>query len=192
LENVPSLFLLLSCIYASMQLVGSALLVEPKEVRMPTVLSANTLAIPTTRQFTAGEMVRTKQFWLMFMNFFFNSQAILFVTAFSKTFGMDIVDNITDGQLTLIAAVSALFNGFGRLGWGNIADRVGFRVAMMSLCVVQILFLITLPYAVGVWMYASWICGIFFCVGGNFALFPAATATSLEHRTLGRIMDWSS
>lgn len=197
LDHVPSLFLVLAGIFASMQLVGSLLLFEPPqelaspqsrqeadEAGLQSQYEAQSEAGP--RQYTAWEMIKTRQFWLLFFNFFFTAQAVFFVSAFEKTFGSAVVQGgISDTTLTVVAAVSSLFNGLGRIFWGFIADHSSFRIAMVCLCLMQATLLATLFLCSSTVLYFIWVCGIFLCVGGNFALFPSATATYFGEKNVG-------
>lgn len=190
LDHVPSMFLLLGGVFATMQLLGVMLLCEPlSEPDMDgSAQSAQLVAQEDSADIhlTASAMIRTSTFWYLALGFFFNAQAILFATSFEKTFGAaTIPGGISDELLTVISAVASLFNGLGRLCWGALGDKFTFRPAMVALCLMQSALLASLAYCGSAPLYFVWICGIFFCVGGNFSLFPGATATHFGAKHLG-------
>ena len=76
---------------------------------------------------------------------------------------------------TAYAIAFALSNGLGRIGWGFIADRIGWRRSMMIMAVTQSILMIGFYYRA--------LTGFNF--GGNFALFPLATASKFGVKNLG-------
>lgn len=190
LQHVPSMFLLLGCIFAAMQLLGAFLLVDPlPESEQGSDDHGSQLVNPVEcieTNLTAREMICTSTFWFLALGFCFSAQATLFASTFEKTFGAATVPGgISDEFLTVMTAVSSLFNGLGRLAWGALGDRFSFRPAMLTLCLLQASLLASLAYCASKVVYFIWICGIFFCVGGNFSLFPGATATHFGAKHMG-------
>jgi predicted MFS family arabinose efflux permease len=178
LDAVPSLFVMLGSLYGLMQLLGAMLLRDPPSA----ILVDEDIALlaesqSKAQQFNVSEMVRTYPFWLIAGNLFFNAQAVLFITNFEKVIGTNLLpDRMTDGTLTVIASVSSICNGLGRISWGFLADQTSFRFAMGLMVLLQVVLIVTLGLSESVYSYALRICGIFFCIGGNFSMFPAATA----------------
>mmetsp|Transcript_28776 Transcript_28776/g.95624 ORF Transcript_28776/g.95624 Transcript_28776/m.95624 type:complete len:453 (+) Transcript_28776:163-1521(+) len=208
LERVPAMFRTLGAMYACAQLVGVLLMVEAPEGQPTTsvapakvgLLAADQLegarggetdlkqpAAVFRKQYGALEMLRAWQFWLLALNFCVNTQAVFFGASFSKTAGSALIPGgASDSQLTAIAATASFCNGMGRILWGLLSDRGGFRISMLILCFLQSSLLATLPLCVNSTMYGVWSCGIMLCVGGNFTLFPAAMAHYFGERNLGQ------
>mmetsp|Transcript_104134 Transcript_104134/g.324694 ORF Transcript_104134/g.324694 Transcript_104134/m.324694 type:complete len:336 (+) Transcript_104134:2-1009(+) len=214
LRRVPGLFLALGLVYVVVQALGASLLLEPLDVASsapprpdlegtpeaasppseqdlkrplaPSPTSSCQGGCEDTRHYGAWEMVQTRQYWLLVANFACNAQGVFFATSFSKTFASLLVSGgLSYARLTTVLAVSALCNGLGRLLWGTVCDRSSFRAAMAGLCCAQAALLATLPLCGSAPAYCAWMCGIFLCVGGNFSLFPAATAAYFGRRHVG-------
>ncbi len=84
----------------------------------------------------------------------------------------------------------AIFNALGRIFWGLVSDRVGRTPAFVAMFTFQALTLATLASWTGetALMIAASIIGFNF--GGNFALFPSATADLFGARNLGANYGW--
>jgi OFA family oxalate/formate antiporter-like MFS transporter len=143
--------------------------------------------------FGAAAMVRTRQFWGLFTTFLFGSVAGLMVIGLIERFGND---KLTAGGMeaaeaaivtgTAMGLFYALFNGFGRIMWGWMSDSLGRRraIALMSAAqgVMMIAFFWIGSSEWGLYLGAA---VIGFNFGGNFALFPAATADLFGDKSVG-------
>lgn len=85
----------------------------------------------------------------------------------------------------------ALLNGFGRIAWGAISDKTGRKNAIVLMSAAQgvmmILFYFIGRNEIGLYIGAA-IIGFNF--GGNFALFPAATADYFGNKNVGTNYPW--
>jgi MFS family permease len=84
-------------------------------------------------------------------------------------------------------ATYAILNGLGRIIWGVVSDKIGRKLSIFLMCLIQgviMLFLFKLGGSVVGLIAAAAIIGFNF--GGNFALFPAATADFFGNKTVGR------
>ena len=88
---------------------------------------------------------------------------------------------------TAMGLFYALFNGLGRIVWGTVSDKLGRKhsIALMSLIqgVMMIVFYFMGGSEWGLYLGATL---IGFNFGGNFALFPAATADLFGNDSVGR------
>ncbi|XP_072034077.1 apicoplast pyruvate carrier 1-like [Amphiura filiformis] len=215
LAKVPSCFLLIGGIYALIQLIGVLLLAEPpedfgiteaSELVKSSVQAADTVStdsgagyvmepqtIPDSEldskssglNLSPRELVKTRAFWTLWFAFLFQGQGQLFVSTLYKAFGQSFIKD--DSFLAIVGAFSALFNAGGRLFWGALADMFSFRAAMLTLCstfaVLMLTFMAT-PDG-GNAMFFIWVCALFFTFGGNFSLFPTATARAFGTEHVG-------
>ncbi|CAH1245153.1 SLC16A14 [Branchiostoma lanceolatum] len=209
LDKIPVCFLLLGGSYAAIQLLGALMIADPPEklqadpeekaplAQSPGGTLSDDLDIqedsdslhkrfppkPTeTKSLSPGQMLRTREFYMLWFMFFMNGNAVVFISTLWKAFGETKIED--DHFLALVGAFSAVLNALGRPFWGWLADRYSFKVSFMGLCTSMIFFTLTL-FAVpdetnaGVGskvMFFIWICGIFGSFCGNFSLFPTATA----------------
>jgi OFA family oxalate/formate antiporter-like MFS transporter len=79
-----------------------------------------------------------------------------------------------------------IFNGLGRIIWGQTSDRIGRKNAIITMCIFQglmmLIFFYTTSNPITFFIVASL---IGFNFGGNFALFPSATADSFGSDNVG-------
>ena len=123
-------------------------------------------------------------FYLLWTMFMLAGICIYFLTSLYKQFGFEEFGD--DHFLTAVGSVSAVFNLLGRLLWGLLADTVTYKFALVfETGLMTFLFLTLIVTVESKWMFFVWICGLFFCVGGNFSLFPAAIARSFGQKYLG-------
>mmetsp|Transcript_31698 Transcript_31698/g.73524 ORF Transcript_31698/g.73524 Transcript_31698/m.73524 type:complete len:457 (-) Transcript_31698:89-1459(-) len=192
LAHVPRLLRLQGCIFAVMHVLGLWMLREPAPPKEEEIASAEDGAMTKEQQalheehLTPFEMLRQKRFWILIGNVFFCAQIVLIMAASQKTFGLEMLPGVSDALLTSATGMASLLNGLGRLVWGAIADWTSFRFAMMTTCIIIAAQLGTLPFVCTTpTRYSVWICGIFFCIGGFFALFPTATSTFFGSKHMG-------
>ena len=74
-------------------------------------------------------------------------------------------------------ALFAILNGLGRIIWGAVSDKLGRKASIVLMCLFQGIMLIAF-YKLGASELGLIVgaCIIGFNFGGNFALFPSATA----------------
>merc|ERR1719375_364984 len=185
LDRVPFMFLILGLIFLVMIVAGSFCISIPSGEYDPLTSAGGTGGTEGTSgvgsdssyersgQFTPGEMVRTREFWLIWWCYFLNMQGVGYVSGFCKVFGQSQIAGITDHQLTSAAAVGALLNGLGRPLWGLIGDNVSFRAALIGISALMTVFLATLGLCRygGFLMYFTWMGVLFFGVGGASSIF---------------------
>ncbi len=124
-------------------------------------------------EFTTMEMLRTPQFYAIYLAFVMMATGGLLVTAnagpIAQSWG------IPAASLALATSSSALANGASRLGWGWISDRIGRELAMgvafalQSLCLLLVL---TIGRASGP-LFTLTLVLTFLTWGETFSLFPS-------------------
>ena len=129
-----------------------------------------------SRQFTTPEMLRTPQFYLMYLMFVLMATGGLLVTAnagpISRSWGL------TAAALTLAATLSPLANGASRIFWGWASDYLGRENTMAIAFLLQALCLflvVALGQRSGAW-FAFTLVLVYFTWGEIYSLFPSATA----------------
>ncbi|MEN6385725.1 MAG: OFA family MFS transporter [Phycisphaerales bacterium] len=129
-----------------------------------------------------------KQFYILWGILFLN------VTA-----GIAIISNLSpmaQQQLSLsnpavmagnIVAVAALFNGFGRLFWGSISEKIGRSKAFLLIFGTQIPLFIILPHISNTILFTIVCCYILLCYGGGFGTMPSFAADTFGPKHIGSI-----
>lgn len=142
------------------------------------------------------EMCTKKEFYLLWMMFIIGALAGLMVIGNVQNFAKSPADGFAaygfssqaaaDYAVIGAAVCLPIFNGAGRIVWGQVSDRIGRKKALLSMFLFQgitmVVFFYTTTNPYIFYMVAAL---IGFNFGGNFALFPAACADSFGARNLG-------
>ena len=128
------------------------------------------------RQFTTLEMLRTPQFYVLYVMFVLMATGGLLVTAnagpMARSWGL------TAAALTLAATLSPIANGTARVFWGWASDKLGRENTMIGSFLMQAVCLY-LVVAVGQQssaMFSLTLVLVYFTWGQIYSLFPATAA----------------
>lgn len=145
-------------------------------------------------EFTSKQMIKTPQYWMLFFMFMIGAGAGLMVIGIIGLFGKEaLVDsgNYTSAEaLTIAGTAMALFyslaNGIGRIAWGAISDKITRRWSFVIMFSLQGLMMLAF-YFIGGNEYLLYLGAalVGFNFGGNFALFPSATADFFGNKSVG-------
>lgn len=205
LPGVQSVFVIYGAAFFVLVLLGSLVMVNPPEGWKPAgwdpvaAAKSNNNNAGGHIDLTAAEMARTPQYWGLLLMFAGSATAGLMVIYCIRLFGIDslqasgaVSDAEAAGTLAGTAmAWYAILNGLGRIIWGTASDKLGRKTALFLMCLIQgvmmMLFFKMGHSKVGLVVGA---CVIGFNFGGNFALFPAATADFFGNKTVGSNYPW--
>jgi OFA family oxalate/formate antiporter-like MFS transporter len=157
--------------------------------------AAGAAVVPDAVSFEAGRMLGTAQFYLIFTAFVFSSGAGLMTIGLMKLFPREALQAAGMGEAaasaaagTAMAVFFSLANGFGRIAWGSLSDRLGRRMSVVVMCLSQGIFVIAFTKMAGtpamLYLGAAL---IGFNFGGNFALFPTITADTFGSRNIAQL-----
>eukprot|EP00095_Tigriopus_kingsejongensis_P001405 maker-scaffold229_size244821-snap-gene-1.12 protein:Tk01405 transcript:maker-scaffold229_size244821-snap-gene-1.12-mRNA-1 annotation:"PREDICTED: uncharacterized protein LOC100370263" len=119
----------------------------------------------TTFSVKPRQMLKTKEFYLMWVSFLAMNVINMFINNYQKSFGQIYIKD--DSFFAIVATASSVTNGFSRILWGYAYDKQGFQIlnSLMMIGVTQSLFkvigyngMFLLTGGVGiVGMFASWL-----------------------------------
>jgi MFS family permease len=201
LPGVQSVFLIYGIVFAALVLLGSIVMVDPPEGYAPAGWDPALAAAAKQRGSTGyqpGEMLKTPQFYAIWLVFAASALAGLMVIYCIQLFGIDALEYRGVENAVVITGTAmawyAIFNGLGRILWGMISDRIGRKTAIIAMSAFQGLIMLAMYHgfinfglALGLIVGA---CVIGFNYGGIFALFPAITADYFGDRQVGRNYGW--
>ncbi|XP_076453917.1 apicoplast pyruvate carrier 1-like isoform X2 [Babylonia areolata] len=212
LQRVPYTFLVLGGTYAVMQLLGCVLLSNPPSHQasyspLPTEQQEDSEVtslddpqcnaadgrssadhVSDTSQLVRKEealgprdVLKQKAFYQLWFIFLLNGQGVLFVSTLYKAYGQTFIAD--DVFLAWVGTFAAFCNAGGRIFWGSVADRYSFKTAMLCLCTMFTILMLTLGLSSvgGRWMFLLWVGLLFMAFSGSFSLLPTATARSFGH-----------
>ncbi len=102
--------------------------------------------------------------------------------------GLDATEAAAVGATAM--GLLAIFNAVGRIAWGLLSDRIGRTAAFTAMFIFQAIVMVllgTLEQKMGLCVAAAL---VGFNFGGNFALFPSATADLFGAKNLGANYGW--
>ncbi len=193
--NIPVMYTLLGVIYVALILVGAMTMKIPPEGWTP----AGYIPPPPTEEssggtieFVRGEMIKKKQFWLLWLAYILGCMPGLLVIGTYSSFAKS--DNIfliyplaiIPEVFVFVGSIAALFNGLGRIFWGKVADILTYKKAMLIMFTIQAITLfLYFTTNVNFIYYLIVTCVILLCFGGNLSLFPTGTADLFGNKHLG-------
>lgn len=202
LHPVQSVFFLYGLIFFVMVVLGALTMIYPPDGWkpagwVPPEAKKGSAAAPA-ENFESGEMLRTKQYYMILLTFVFSSMAGLMTIGIIGLFGIDALssagvplDSAKVMAGTAMAVFFALANGIGRIAWGTISDFLGWRKSVVLMTALQGLTMLAF-FWMGQSEYLLYLGSMVvgFNFGGNFALFPVATADTFGTRNVGKNYGW--
>ncbi len=94
------------------------------------------------------------------------------------------------GRFVEPVGILAIFNALGRIFWGKVSDIIDRPRAMMIMFLAQgmaFMMLVSVETHIAIFIASAWV-GLNF--GGNFALFPSATADYFGTKNVGMNYGW--
>ncbi len=138
----------------------------------------------SAEDFEWRDMVRLRQFWMLWIMFMFGAAAGLLVIGILKPYGVH--SGLSAAAAANAVGVLALFNGAGRIVWGTVSDKIGRKHAMTLMFLLQSVMMLALinmgSTEMTLSIAAAW---IGFNFGGNLALFPTTTADFFGTKNVG-------
>ncbi|MBN2457385.1 MAG: OFA family MFS transporter [Sedimentisphaerales bacterium] len=200
--GVGNTFLIYGIAFALVVLLGSVWMVNPPTGYKPAGWNPPEVSSEARANgavnLESSQMLKTGQFFALWFMFITGAMAGLMVIGCIKLFGIDALVNAGMDKVeasakagTAMAVFFALANGIGRIAWGTVSDKIGRKMSLFLMCLFQgivMLFFYHMGSTVGLLYLGAAIIGFNF--GGNFSLFPAATADFFGNKTVGHNYGW--
>lgn len=203
--GVLKVFLIYGIVFAVAVITGSTWMVNPPEGYAPQGWKAPQPAgkgkgkAAVKVDYLPKEMLRTLPFWAIWGMFIFSGMAGLMTIGNIKLFGIDVLgtragmtrETASAVAGTAFAVFYSLANGIGRIAWGTIADKIGYKLSLVIMCAAQGVVMLLFYWMGGVEILLFLACALIgFNFGGNFALFPLATSDMFGAKNLGLNYGW--
>jgi MFS transporter, OFA family, oxalate/formate antiporter len=199
IENMglSTTFLIFGICFLVMVVIGGIFMVFPPDGWLPegyTPPEPAAGAAAGGNDFSAGEMLKTPQFYMIFLCFVAGGGAGLMSIGLMKLYPMQAltangIDEATASGIagTAMAVFFSLANGFGRICWGAMSDKLGRKRSVVIMLATQGAIVLAFPFMAGSEMLlylGATIIGFNF--GGNFSLFPTFTADTFGAKNVGQ------
>lgn len=184
--GILTTFMYLGVIFLVSVVLGAQLLKNPPAGWKPVGWNPpeSISKVSSAEDFEWREMVRFKQFWMLWVMFMAGAAAGLLVIGILKPYGIH--NGLSAAAAANAVGILALFNGAGRIVWGTVSDKIGRKNALTLMFLLQGIMMLAL-FKMGatemtLTIAAAW---IGFNFGGNLALFPTTTADLFGTRNVG-------
>jgi OFA family oxalate/formate antiporter-like MFS transporter len=145
---------------------------------------ARTAADTSARSYAPLEVLRTHQFYFLWLMLFLNVTAgILIISNAVPIYG-----ELTGAAVVLAAqiyGVLAIFNGLGRFFWGAVSDRIGRNLAYALLLGIQAVTFLLMGHLHSMALVGVCFAIVLLCYGGGFGTMPSFNADYFGTRHLG-------
>ncbi|MFX0091718.1 MAG: OFA family MFS transporter [Candidatus Hodarchaeota archaeon] len=183
-------FFVLGLVYLVAVIAGSFLLRNPPEGWTPAgyVPSPKPAVTSDKQDYEWNEMIRTPQFWLLWLMFVIAAAAGLMTIGNVKPFVVEVgIPDIAAGITAawLVATCLSIFNAAGRIVWGAVSEKLGRIITMILMFSILGVSMILFGFQTDLFLIIVFASLIGFCFGGNFALFPSTTADYFGTKSLG-------
>lgn len=180
--GINTTFIILGIFAISAVTLFSLFLSNPPEVDAPKTSAQQISSASKGNDFAWNEVVRTPQFYLLWVMYALAATAGLMLIAH--------LPKIAEGQAGWkagfwLVVILSVFNALGRLGAGILSDKVGRTRAMMFVFILQAvnMFVFMFYTSIPLLIAGSAIAGLAY--GAVFSLFPTTTAEFFGMKNLG-------
>ncbi len=125
-------FRVLAVIALVVVLVCGLLLREPDEEDRKKMAQSSKKARPSALESSTGEMIRQSSFWLYFIYAVLVSVAGLALVSQASGIAWEIGPQISAGTIATIVGLISVFNGIGRVFFGALYDKKGYRATILT------------------------------------------------------------
>lgn len=187
--DVPTkAFLPLGIAYLVMSLAGAAFFRNPPEgYRVPGWEPATTgKVVDSGRDYEQGEALRTRQWYLLTAILALNTAAGISLISQAAASASDIA-GYTKTAAASVVGILAIFNGFGRIFWATLSDKLGRMPSFALMLGLQGVAFLLLPHASSTALFFVLAAVIYLCYGGGFGTMPATAGDFFGVRHAGAI-----
>ena len=196
--NVDFAFLIYGILFLVLVIAGSFTMRNPPAGWKPAGWSPQKAASGKTSTVLGcrpKEMLKSKSFYILWIMFLVGALAGLMVIGNVQNFAKSPTDGFTANGFTTQEAIDfavigaavclPIFNGAGRIAWGQISDRIGRGKALIAMFAFQAAMMTTFFYTTSNPLLFYVVAALIgFNFGGNFALFPVSCADSFGAENL--------
>ncbi len=207
-QGIMGTFLYLGIIFLVAVVIGAQFMRNPPAGWKPKGWNPPAPAvgqIAAKADYTWQEMLRTPQFWLLWLTYFAGCTAGLMVIMNTTNVWLSFpllevarqnaicpkahYDDIVSAGATAVIVV-AIVNASGRIIWGKISDSIGRHSTLMIMFLSAAVAMLALNWLSTYPLFLIGVGAVGFTFGGFLALFPAVTADYFGTKNVGANYGW--
>lgn len=178
--GVSGTFLTLAIIFAAVVMVAAAFVSSPSSEYMQQYAAGG--AGLAGRQYTAGEMLRTKSFWFLFISMLLLLPAYFILNPLFLTLAAD--RGLAESAALASVMVTGIASAAGRLVAPWLSDRMKRKSVIMLLFIIMLASVLLLISAQQ-YFYMFLIACVSFAFGGSAGVYPAVTGDYFGTKNVG-------
>lgn len=180
--GVPETFMIFGIAFLVICTLCSMMLTDPPEGYTVRKEGAIVNVQKSQKQYTTGEMIRTKSFYLLFMSMFFVLPAFFMLNPLLKTLGIE--RGLTNEVAVFGVMLVGICSASGRLLITWLSDRIGRDASMLLIIVMTAVGITAMIFAEG-YMFLVCLAVIALAFGGVAGVYPTATADRFGTKNMG-------
>jgi OFA family oxalate/formate antiporter-like MFS transporter len=201
-SGVSTTFYIWGAIFLVLVTSAAQFFKNPPKGWLPAGFKPAASSVSAADSYQFGAAVKTPQWWMLWAMLCLNVSAGLGLISQLSPISQDLFKPIADPSLSgadlvkalaaaggMVVAITAIFNGLGRLFWAKISDNIGRKMVFAIMFATQAL----LYVLVGAGLISSYYlfmiigCYLLACYGGGFATMPAFAADSFGPGYIGKV-----
>ena len=204
-SGIMATFMYLGIIFLVAVVIGAQLMILPPAGYKPAGWNPPAAPAPGAGKvsggdFTTMEMLKTPQFYLLWITYFagcmaglmiimnitnmWQSPSMIDLAKAMPTVSKDAFKTVAD-QGALAVMIVAILNAAGRLVWGQVSDIIGRKTTLIILFAYAGVIMLLLNTFTSYTMFLVGVCSVGFCFGGFLGLYPAVTADYFGTKNVG-------
>lgn len=186
-DQPTSAFLPLGIGYLAMSLIGASIFKNPPEgYVVPGYEKKGGAEADAAKEFTQGEALRTRQWYLLTAILTLNVTAGIALISVAAGSATGIAGYSAAGAATVVG-VLAIFNGGGRIVWAAASDYIGRMPSFAAMLGLSGICLLLIPHASNPVLFFVLAAIVYLCYGGGFGTMPATAGDFFGVRNAGAI-----
>jgi OFA family oxalate/formate antiporter-like MFS transporter len=185
--GIANTFYILGVVFIIILLLAARNLVNPPEGwTLPVAANAPKAKIAAVESVELNGALKMYQFYILWLVLFINVTAgIALISNLSPMAQQQTgVTAVVAGSIVFIAS---LFNGFGRLFWASLSDKLGRKNTFLIILASQVPLFLLLPKLTSPLLFSVVCCYILACYGGGFATMPSFAVDTFGPKNIGNI-----
>lgn len=204
-SGVATTFYIWGVIFLVLVTGAAQLFKNPPKGWLPEGFQPPKSTVSAADSYQFGEAARTPQWWMLWSILCLNISAGLGLISQLSPIAQNLYRPLADAIVPvlsseemiktlawaggLVVAISAIFNGLGRLFWAKLSDNIGRKAVFAIMLATQALLYLMIGANLisNFWLFLVIACYLLACYGGGFATMPAYAADSFGPSYIGKV-----